>query len=319
MIPTAFFHPERMWALLAIPFLLLVYAVLTYLRESRSRRVNRSNLELVIRRQAPWKRHIAVIAAVLSLASLIVAWATPKGFAEVPRDRATVVIAIDVSKSMVATDVSPSRIEAVKVGAKQFLGQLPTRFNVALVSFAGTANLLVPPTTDRGSVTRAIDQLQLAPSTAIGEGIFTSLDALDLVPSDPNHPNDPAPAVIVLLSDGETNLGRSSTTAAQAAKQKGVPIFTVAYGTQTGTIDEGGRKVPVPVNKGELKRIADLSGGQALVAESSDDLKKAYANIASSIGYDKIETEITERYAGFAFLFGLIAALATVALGARWP
>ena len=209
MIPMiSFIEPERLWWMLLIPVLLLLYFVLLRRKSARSRTTGITNLDRVLPKQQAWKRHIAVGAAVLSLAALNVAFAKPSDQVDVPRDRATIVIALDVSRSMIAEDVKPNRLDAAKAGAKDFLGMLPPRFNVALVAFAGSASVVVAPTTDRGLVSRAIDNLQVAPSTSIGEGIYSSLDALALAPVDPDHPEDPAPGAIVLLSDGYTNIPR---------------------------------------------------------------------------------------------------------------
>ncbi len=312
-------YPARLWALLAVPVLLIAYLGLLWLRSSSRRRSGPSALDGLIRKQAAWKRHAAVAAAVLSLASLVIAWATPIGYTEVPRERATVIVAIDVSRSMMAEDVKPTRLAAAQSAAKEFLGMVPKGFNIGLVIFAGSSSLIVPPTTDRGAVAAAIDRLELAPSTAIGEGIYSSLDALDLVPSDPKDPDATPPAAIVLLSDGESNMGRSSSGAAQAAKKRGVPIFTIAYGTATGYVVDRGQRMPVPVNHVELQRIADLSGGKKYSAASAGELKTVYEGIARSIGYERVQAEVTEKYAGYALLFGIVSALAAIALGARWP
>ena len=320
MIPMiSFIEPERLWWMLLIPVLLLLYFVLLRRKSARSRTTGITNLDRVLPKQQAWKRHIAVGAAVLSLAALNVAFAKPSDQVDVPRDRATIVIALDVSRSMIAEDVKPNRLDAAKAGAKDFLGMLPPRFNVALVAFAGSASVVVAPTTDRGLVSRAIEGLQVAPSTAIGEGIFSSLDALVLAPVDPDHPDDPAPGAIVLLSDGFTNLGRKSATAAQAAKERKTPIYTIAYGTADGYVVDGGRREPVPVNHEELQRVADISGGKKFAAGSSGELKDVYASIAKAIGYVKEEQEVTEIYTGYAFGFAILAAIAVISLGARWP
>lgn len=312
-------HPDRLWALLAVPVLLAAYLGLLWLKSSAKRRVAPSSLDGLIHKQAAWKRHAAVVAAVLSLASLVIAWATPIGYTEVPRERATVIVAIDVSNSMRAEDVKPTRLAAAQSAAKEFLGMVPRGFNIGLVVFAGSATLLVPPTTDRGAVAAAIDNLQLAPATAIGDGVYASLDALDLVPPDPDHPDDTPPAAVVLLSDGASNMGRSSAGAAQAAKKRNVPVFTIAYGTAGGYVVDRGQRMPVPVDHVELQRIADLSGGRKFAAESASELRSVYEGIARSIGYEKVQAEVTEKYAGYALLFGIVSALAAIALGARWP
>lgn len=320
MLPLiAFMEPDRLWWLALIPVLLLLYLVLLRRKGVRTRTRGISNLDKVLPKQQAWKRHVAVGAAVLSLAALNVAFAKPADQVDVPRDRATIVVAIDVSRSMIAEDVQPNRLDAAKAAATDFLGKLPPRFNVALVAFAGTASVVVAPTTDRGLVARAIDNLQVAPSTAIGEGIYSALDAMALAPVDPDHPDEPAPGAIVLLSDGYTNIGRRSATAAQEAKKRGIPIYAIAYGTEDGYVVDGGRREPVPVNHEELQRVADLSGGKKFSAGSSGELREVYAAIAKSIGYVKEEQEVTEIYTGYALGFAVLAAIAVISLGARWP
>ncbi len=312
-----FARPNRLWWLLLIPVIGAGYVGLC-MRTALSRRP-RSRLDLVIPRDKAWKRHVAVACSLLSLAALVIAFAQPQDYTEVPRDRATVVIAIDVSRSMIATDVAPNRLAASKSAADSFVNNLPARFNVALVSFAGVASLVVPPTTDHETVTRSIDALQVAPSTAIGEGIYQSLRALSLVPPDPANPKQAVPAAIVLLSDGATNIGRSSSGAAQQAKTMKVPIYTIAYGTPGGYVIDQGQRVPVPVDYNELAQIARTSGGKAYTAQSSSQLKNVYASIAHSVGTDRVYTEVTGHYAGIALLFAILAALGVISLGARWP
>ncbi len=314
-----FMRPERLWWLLIIPVLLLLYLGLLWRRRSRARHRSIGKLERVLPQQQAWKRHLAVGAAVLSLAALNVAYAQPKGQVEVPRDRATVVLTIDISRSMLAEDVSPNRLQAAKSAAQDFLGMLPTGFNVALVSFAATPAVVVPPTTDRGMVAAAIENLEVAPSTAIGEGIFASLDALAQAPPDPEHPDDPAPGAIVLLSDGFTNVGRPSDVAARAAKELGTPIYTIAYGTQHGCVESGGRCEPVPVDHYELEQIARISGGKKFSAGTNAELKQVYESIANTVGYVKEDREVTEQYAGYALAFAILASLAVASLASRWP
>lgn len=315
----SFFHPQRLWLLAIVPVLLLAYWVLLRRRQGRSRQFGIDHLERVLPRQAAWKRHVAVLAAVLSLASLTVAFAQPKDAVNVPRERATVVLAIDVSRSMEATDVDPNRLDAAKVAAQGFVDMLPRGFNVSLVAFAGTSAMIVPPTTDRGMVNRAIENLALAPSTAIGEGIHSSLDAMTLVPPDPDDPDAPTPGAIVLLSDGYTNIGRSSQEAARKARDLGYPIYTIAYGTPNGYVVSNGRREPVPVNAVELATVARESGGQAFKAGSSNELSDVYSSIARSVGYEKVDQEVTELYAGIALAFAILASLAVASLAARWP
>ena len=318
MIPLAleFMRPERLWGLALIP---LIGALYLLLAGKQARTTLSARLRLVIPKDAAWKRHGAVLLALMSLASLVIAWAMPTDFTKQPRDRASIVVTIDVSWSMEATDIEPNRLEAAKDSAQQFVQSLPERFNVALVTFAGTANVVVPPTVDRGAVVRALEALKLAPSTATGEGIYTSLEALKLVPPDPKDPDAVAPAAIVLLADGATNLGRSSAGAADVAKEKGVPIYTIAYGTQNGYVESNGERQRVAVDHFELSEIARRAGGKKFSAESASELSEIYRAIRSDIGYEKVPAEVTDRYAGLAIIFAVLAALGVISLGARWP
>jgi Ca-activated chloride channel family protein len=288
-------------------------------KRNRNKQVGRTMLDLVIPKESPWRRHVAVGLSILSLLTLTLAFAKPKDQVSVPRERATIVVTIDVSLSMEATDVEPNRIEAAKTAAAAFVTSLPPKFNVALVSFAGSATTLVPPTLDRGAVTAAIEALQPQQSTAIGEGIYTSLAALTQVPADPKAPQASVPARIVLLSDGKTQVGRPSDQAARAAREQKVPIYTIAYGTADGYIDISGRREPVPVDRAELIRIAKISGGESYEAKSAGELRQVYKDIGSSVGKEKVDQEVTSRYAGFGLGFAILAALGMISLGARWP
>jgi Ca-activated chloride channel family protein len=312
----SFISPHRLWWLLLVPAIGLLYSGLALrLRKPKGQR----HLAGLVPVESAWKRHFSVVASLLSLTALVLAFAQPAALVDVPKERATVVVAIDVSASMAATDISPTRIDAEKAAADSFVDLLPPSFNLAIVSFAATANIVMAPSTDRGAAKRAIQSLTLQPSTAIGEGIYTSLQALQLAPPDPQHPNDPAPGAIVLLSDGSTNIGRDSATAAKAAGAQGVPIYTIAYGTANGYIIQDGQRQYVPVNHAELMNIANLSGGKKFSAATAADLAQVYKTIASDIGYDQQMSEITERFAGIALLFAVIAGLGVVSLAARWP
>lgn len=320
MIPMiSFLAAWRLWFLLLIPALVILYLALTRHQQRRAGRSGPSDLQFLLPRQRPWLRHVAVFFAVMSLLTLTVAWARPKQTIEVPRERATILVTIDVSKSMEAHDIDPSRIEAAKSAAINFVNGLPAKFNVALISFAGTADIEVNPTTDHGAVTAAIGNLGLRPSTAIGEGIFTSLGALAAVPPDPSDPKAKVPARMVLMSDGSTQAGRSSQSAAEEAKKDDVPIYSIAYGTPDGFIISGGQKEPVPVDYSELARIAKITGGKAYKAESASQLRNVYADIGTSVGKEKIDSEVTVRYAGIGLLFAVLAALGVASLASRWP
>ncbi len=315
-----FISPGRLWFLLLIPAFVVFYVIMQRRRQQYALRyTNIALLDRVAPRRPQWRRHLAVTLALLAACACVVAFAQPKDEVKVPRERATIVVAIDVSLSMMATDVEPNRLEAVKVAAKKFVNKLPPKFNISLVSFAGTANIVVPPTTDRATVLRSIDSLELAESTATGEAIFTSLQALTQVPPDPEHPREPAPARIVLMSDGKRTVGRTAQEAARAAKDKHTPIYTVAFGTDSGFIEMDGIRQRVPPDRADLRSVAEITGGQAYSAESAGEIQDVYENIGSSIGFDKVDKEVTARYAGWAMLLTLAAAGAAVALASRFP
>ena len=246
----------------------------------------------------------------LSLTGLVVAFARPARQVEVPRERATVVIAIDVSLSMQADDVDPNRLEAAQAAAIRFVDELPATLNVGLVSFAGTASVLVTPTHDRLPVENAIENLALAESTAIGEAIFTSLDALVNAP--PDQTGEPPPARIVLLSDGETTVGRPDADAVLAAQEAEVPVSTIAFGTPEGFIIYDDPRTPiietqpiqVPVGEDNLRRIAEDTGGAFFTASTLEELEAVYDDIGSAVGFELVDDEISDWFvaAGLAFL-----------------
>ncbi len=322
LVPLAFIEflsPSRLWLLLLIPAIGLVYYVLVRRRKARAARTGPSNLQFLLPRERGWMRHVAVLLAVMSLLTLTVAFARPKQTVLEDRQRATIIVTIDVSKSMEAEDVSPNRLESAKAAAIEFVDDLPAGFNIGLVTFAGTADISVNPTTDKSVVTAAIDELTLRPSTAIGEGIFTSLQALASIPPDPKDPKAKVPARIVLMSDGSTQAGRPSALAANEAKKQEVPIYAIAYGTPDGYIVSGGRREPVPVDYVELANIAKISGGKAYKAETAGQLKEVYRDIGQSVGKERVDKEVTPRYAGFGLLFAILASLGVASLAARWP
>lgn len=322
MVPMAlieFLSPSRLWLLLLIPVVGLVYYLLLRRRKARAAKTGPSNLQFLLPRERGWLRHVAVLLAVVSLLTLTVAFARPKQTVMEDRQRATIIVTIDVSKSMEATDIPPSRLESAKAAAIEFVQSLPAGFNVGLVTFAGTADISVNPTTDRNVVIGAISELTLRPSTAIGDGIYTSLQALTTIPTDPKDPTAKVPARIVLMSDGSTQTGRPSAAAATEAKKQEVPIYTIAYGTPGGFIVSGGRREPVPVDYAELFNISKISGGKAYKAETAGQLRDVYRDIGQSVGKEAVDKEVTTRYAGFGLLFAILASLGVASLAARWP
>ena len=313
-----FLSGERLWLLLGVIGLAAAYVVLQLRRKAYA--VRFTNLELlrsVAPRRPGWRRHLPAVAFLLALATLVTAFAQPTRAVRVPRERATIVMAIDVSLSMEATDVEPTRLRAAKAAAETFLDLVPPRLNVGLVSFSGTAQVLVAPTTDRDVVRASIANLQLGPATAIGEAIYASLGTIASVPGEPGQA--PPPARIVLMSDGETTAGRPNELAARAASEAKVPLSTIAFGTDDGTVYVEGSPVQVPVNKESLRRLADLTDGRFFEASTEKELKRVYADIGSSVGYRTVQREATAWFVGLGLVFALAAAAGSLAWTSRLP
>jgi Ca-activated chloride channel family protein len=293
-----FQSPWWLLALLVVVALAVLYVVLQLRRKAYAARfTNVALLATLVPKRPGWRRHVAFGLLALGLATLVVSLAKPSTEVRVPRERATVVMAVDVSLSMQATDIQPDRFRAMQSAGKEFVDVLPDRINLGLVSFAGTATTLVPPTTDRAQVANAIDNLDLAESTAIGEAVFTSLTAIENFQSTVEAGDaKPPPARIVLLSDGQTTVGREDTQAIDAARAAGVPVSTIAFGTDYGTLELQGETVPVPVDRAALKKIADETGGSYSEAASAAELEQVYADLGSQIGYTTEPQDISPRF-----------------------
>jgi Ca-activated chloride channel family protein len=316
----AFLDPERLLILLVIPLLVAAYIFASRRKNRRGMRfTNTSMLEVVVPKQSQWRRHVAVALSLLSLITLTAAFARPSTQVDVPRERATVVLVLDASLSMQATDVQPTRLDAAKQAATEFVEQLPDQYNVAVVSMAGASSILVPPTTAHNTVENAIKAIALQDSTAIGEGIAAAMRALAQAPQDRDDPTSVAPGAIVLLSDGANTVGRSPQQAAAEAGAAEVPIYTIAYGTENGYVDLDGKREPVPVDHQEMQQVAELSNGEYFAAATAEQLETVYENIGSEVGYEKADREVTARFAGYGLAFAVLAALGAISLGARWP
>jgi Ca-activated chloride channel homolog len=302
-----FLSPGYLWLLLLVVALGAVYVVMQLRRAQFVSRF--SNVELlgsIAPRRPGWRRHLTFALLLIGLTVLSLGVARPSSAVRVPRENATVMLDIDVSLSMEATDILPSRIATAKQAGKSFVGLLPARINLGLVSFGGQANLLVPPTLNRQAVKRAIDGLRLQQSTAIGEAIFTSLQAIQVFTKSTTAKGDSAPpARIVLLSDGTNTVGRPVSQAVSAARQAHVQISTIAFGTQHGTVTIDGVTREVPANDSALRQIAEATGGTFHTAHSEQELSEVYKDIGSQIGYTTKHRDISWRFmfAGLVFLF----------------
>ena len=210
------------------------------------------------------------ILLVLSLVLFTIAMAGPTNDVRIPRNRAVVMLVIDVSQSMRATDVQPNRMAAAQEAAKQFADELTPGINLGLIEYAGTATVLVSPTTNRDATKAALDKLQFADRTATGEGIFTALQAIATVGAVIGGGDTPPPARIVLFSDGKETMPtnpdnpKGAFTAARTAKDQGVPISTISFGTPYGFVEINDQRQPVPVDDSTMRKVAELSGGNWL-------------------------------------------------------
>jgi Ca-activated chloride channel homolog len=316
-----FLEPQRLWLLLILPVLVLLYVLLQYRRSQYAVRfTNLALLDTVVPRRVNWRQHVAVLLALLTLGFALVLFAKPTALVNVPRRTGvTVVLTMDVSLSMEAADVAPDRITAAKDTAKDFLTQLPPAFKVAVVSFARYANVVLPPTVDRRKVTAAVDGLQLSEYTATGEGIYTALDVIKQSLGTAPKPMAKLPAMIVLISDGVRTTGRSQVTAANAAKAQGVPIYTVALGTPAGTIASDGQTVAVPVAIRQLKQVAHISGGKSYIASSPRDLVHAYKDVDGRLVYTRQRRDATSEYMGYLVGLSVLSTAAGVFIASRWP
>ncbi|GHH46978.1 Ca-activated chloride channel family protein [Streptomyces umbrinus] len=304
------------WLLLLVPLALLIGAYLLVQRRRGRYAVRFTNLELldkVAPRRPGWRRHVPAAAFCGTLALLVVGFARPTTEVQVPRERATIVVAFDVSASMEATDVEPTRFEAAQSAALAFVDQLPERFNAGLVPFSGSATVAVPPTTDRGALRSAIERLTTGEGTAIGEAVVAARDAVRML--DREAETKPPPAHIVLLSDGSNTTGRSVESAAREAAGDKIPVSTIAYGTESGTIDlPSGDTVSVPVDGPALRGLASSTGGDFHEAATGEELQEVYEDIGSSVGHRTEEREIWQWFVAA----GLLTALATAATSLLW-
>jgi Ca-activated chloride channel homolog len=320
---------EHVWFFLFLFVVLGLIGLYIVVQLARHRRMLRfANMELLEsvapKRPSRW-RHIPAIALITALVLLTTAMAGPTHDVRIPRNRAVVMLVIDVSQSMRATDVAPSRMAAAQEAAKQFADQLTPGINLGLISYAGTATVLVSPTTNREATKAAIDKLQLADRTATGEGIFTALQAIATVGAVIGGGDEPPPARVVLMSDGKETVPsnpdnpKGAYTAARTAKDQGVPISTVSFGTPYGFVEINEQRQPVPVDDEMLQKIAELSGGDAYTASSLEQLKGVFTNLQEQIGYETIKGDASIGWLRLGALMLALAALAALLINRRLP
>ena len=337
--------PGFLWALALVPV-----AVLAYLLGQRRRTryaVWFTNLDLlanVVSRSPGWRRHLPPALYLLALTGLLLSLARPQAVTLVPKEQATVMLVMDTSGSMNATDVAPSRMLAAEQAATSFLSELPEKFRVGVVAFSGTAQILTRPTTDRAAVQDALASLHAEGPTAMGDAIERALEARLPPPAAtaptttlagtqggvptttaPNPAKQP-PTVILLLSDGANTQGRTQPLdAARHARQLNVPVFTISLGTDTGMVDVPDeatgqlRRIPVPPDKFTLRRIAEATGGRFFAAPSGKDLKGIYHELGSKIGFVRQRQEVTVVFAAASLLLLVAGAGLALIWFSRFP
>jgi len=324
---TNFAHPWFFLFLLFVAGLIALYVITVRARQKRVLRfANMELLESVAPQRPNRWRHLSAILLIGSMVLLTIAMAGPQNDVRIPRNRAVVLLAIDVSQSMRATDIEPSRLAAAQVAAKQFADQLTPGINLGLIAYAGTATVLVSPTTNREATKIAIDKLQLADRTATGEAIFTALQAIATVGAVIGGGEDgPPPARIVLMSDGKETVPsnpdnpKGAFTAARTAKDQGVPISTITYGTPYGYVDINDQRQPVPVDDETLKKIAELSDGNAYSASTLEQLKEVFTSLQDQIGYETIKGDASVGWLRLGALLLALSALAALLFNRRLP
>jgi Ca-activated chloride channel homolog len=346
-----FASPILLWGLLLVP--LAIGAYLLVQRRRTRYAVRFTNLDLLaglVPRVPSWRRHLPAVFYLGALTALLISLARPQAMVPVPKEQATVVMVIDTSGSMAATDVQPTRLLAAQSAGKSFLDVLPPKFRVAVVSFNSVTQTLLRPTTDREAAREALDYLRADGGTSMGDGLMRGIELTELgptgldgqttqpassllprprtalptptptpVPTPTPQPGaespERLPAALLLLSDGASTSGMvQPLDAARVAHDLGIPVYTIALGTPDGTVTILGRRISVPPDERTLRQIAEITGGQFFNAPTARDLQAVYRDIGSRIGYVYEPREVTATFAGA----GAILLAAGGALSLLW-
>jgi Ca-activated chloride channel family protein len=324
----SFLEPSRLWLLLVPIALLAVYVVVQRTRKRYAVRFsNVALLDEVAPDRPGWRRHLPAAVLVLGVVAATLGFAKP-AVADVDDERSGVIIlAIDTSLSMEATDVAPSRLEAAKDAAKVFLENVPDGVRIGVVGFDGQARQLLAPTDNTDAVARTIDRLRLGEGTAIGEAVAASLETIastldrDGEATTTAAPAEESPATVVLLSDGETTSGRPNDEAAALAEEQGVPVHTIAFGTDQGSVvAPDGQRVQVPVNRAALQRLATQTDGRYFPAASAEQLEQVYEQLGqSAVAGEVIQREVGDWFIGVALVLLALAAAGSLLWFSRLP
>ncbi len=317
----SFAEPLALVGLLLLPLAALVY--LTYQRRRRREAeawANPALLPGLVTARPGWRRHAPALLLALSLGALILALARPQRTVAAPQRAANVILVTDVSGSMEATDVDPSRLDAAVESAKTLADKLPENFRLGLVAFSDQAEQRAAPTTDRDAVKQALESLLPLGGTATGEGLARGLEAARAPAPGPDGRPRRLPSVIVLLSDGKQTAGvENPIDVAARARQLGIPVFTIALGTPDGTVTQTGpfglpQEVPVPPDPQTMRDIARTSGGRFFEAPTADDLESIYARLGTRLSAKTQKEEVTVAFAGGALVLLLMGG----AMSLRW-
>ena len=337
-MPMSLLWPEMLWALLAVPALVLLYRWLLHRRKRSTVRLASVALVRQAMGKGPgWRRHVPPLLLLGAVTVLLLASARPTAKLKLPSQQETIILAMDVSGSMRATDVQPNRLVAAQEAAKAFIAALPRNVRIGVVSFAGAAAVVQPPTLSREDVVAAIDRFQLQRGTAIGSGLILSLatlfpdDGIDIsqitgqrpMPGDkkekkpftPVEPGSYSSAAVILLTDGQRTTGPDPLEAAKMASERGVKVYTVGVGTKGGEIiGFEGWSMRVRLDEDTLKAIATQTRANYFYAGTAEDLKQVYAGLSSRLVVETRETEVTALFA----VLGALLAVAAAGLSVWW-
>jgi len=335
-----FLWPSMLWLLLIVPALVAGYFyILRRKQKSALRYASLSMVKEALGAGQTLRRHIPPLLFLVALTTMILAIARPAAVVTLPTQHRTIILAMDVSGSMRATDVQPTRLAASQAAAKAFVADQPSNVRIGVVSFAGTAAVVQMPTQNRDDIVAAIDRFQLQRATAIGSGIIVSLATLfpdagiDVssllygrnarrgLPFDQSNKSEkptfkPVPpgsyssAAIILLTDGQRTTGPDSLEAAKMAADRGVRIFTVGFGTKGGeTIGFEGWSMRVRLDEETLKAIASVTRGEYFYAGTANDLKKVYESLNARFLLEKKDMEISALFAAAAAVTALVSGM----------
>ena len=310
----SFGSPVVLWGLFLVPLVVVLYVMAQRRRIRYAVRFTNLDLLANIVTKAPrWRRHLPPALFLLALSSLLVGLARPQATVLVPKEESNVVLAVDTSGSMAATDVMPDRLSAAQEAAETFLDRSPKNLRVGLVAFNSRLSRILPPTDDQAAVQEVLGLLRADGGTAMGDALLHAVEIsrpragdspgdnspefaeMNKPPSKARQPEEESPAAVILLSDGSNTAGETKPLeAAQRAKERGIPVYSVALGTPEGVVDEfeGGYK-PAPPDKETLRRIAETTGGEFFTSSSGADLARIYENLGSSLGFAKEKREVT--------------------------